>query len=162
MSTIFTDKPDYNPGQTALITADGFLPGSDIIFQVQHITAGLDGVFGINPITGINDDKLGNNTGSGHTPWTATDGDEASDLDKNLNGSVQTSWYVDPDDSLNETFLLTATGAGADGALGTSDDEVATSIFTDSAGTYSLKWTAADPAIDRAPYLPTYTKITPT
>ncbi|MDE2387899.1 MAG: hypothetical protein KGN35_02265, partial [Betaproteobacteria bacterium] len=105
MATVFTDKPDYNPGQTALITADGFLPGSEIKFQVQHITAGLDGVFGENPLTGINDDQLSNknDTGSGHTPWTATDGDEVSDLDKSVNGSILTSWYVNPDDSLNET-----------------------------------------------------------
>ena len=81
MATVFTDKPDYNPGQTALITADGFYPGSDIKFQVQHITAGLDGVFGVNPLTGIDDDQLGNNTGSGHATWTVADGDEISDLD---------------------------------------------------------------------------------
>ncbi|MDV6342373.1 DUF11 domain-containing protein [Nitrosomonas sp. Is24] len=161
MATVFTDKPDYNPGQTALITTDGFLLGSNIKFQVQHILAGLDGVFGVNPLTGINDDLLGNNTGSGHLPWVVTDGDEANDLDKSINGSIQTLWYVNPDDSLNETFLLTATGAGADGEFGTSDDEVATSIFTDSAGTYTLKWTAADPAVNKAPYLPTYTKISP-
>lgn len=161
MATVFADKPDYNPGQTALITTDGFLLGSNIKFQVQHILAGLDGVFGVNPLTGINDDLLGNNNGSGHDPWTVADGDEANDLDKSVNGSIQTLWYVNPDDSLNETFLLTATGTGADGVLGTSDDEVATSIFTDSAGTYTLKWTAADPAVSNAPYLPTYTKISP-
>ncbi|MDV6348274.1 hypothetical protein R2083_12185 [Nitrosomonas sp. Is35] len=161
MATVFTDKPDYNPGQTALITTDGFLLGSNIKFQVQHILAGLDGVFGVNPLTGIDDDLLGNNNGSGHLPWIVTDGDEANDLDKSINGSIQTLWYVNPDDSLNETFLLTATGAGADGEFGTSDDEVATSIFTDSAGTYTLKWTAADPAVNKAPYLPTYTKISP-
>ena len=30
-----------------------------------------------------------------------------------------------------------------------------------SAGSYSLKWTAADPAVNKAPYLPTYAKLTP-
>lgn len=29
------------------------------------------------------------------------------------------------------------------------------------AGSYSLKWTAADPAVNKAPYLPTYAKLTP-
>lgn len=46
MATVITDKLDYAPGETAIITADGFYPGSTIKFQVQHITAGLDGVFG--------------------------------------------------------------------------------------------------------------------
>jgi uncharacterized repeat protein (TIGR01451 family) len=33
--------------------------------------------------------------------------------------------------------------------------------FTDSAGSYTVKWYAADPAVNRAPYLPTYPKRLP-
>jgi hypothetical protein len=61
-------------------------------------------------------------------------------LDGIANGSIQTEWYVNPDDSLNETFLATAqqVEAGSDGAFGTADDvsvgEVATTSFTDATG----------------------------
>ena len=37
----------------------------------------------------------------------------------------------------------------------------ATTTFTDSAGSYSLKWFAADPGVRHAPYLPTYRKVPP-
>ncbi|MFN9551930.1 MAG: beta strand repeat-containing protein [Pirellulaceae bacterium] len=95
-----------------------------------------------------------------------TDGG-AGDLDNLANGAIRTTWYVNPDDSLDATFLVTAIGidVGADGIAGTADDsltgEVASNSFTDSGGAYSLKWIAADPALDKAPYLPTYSKITP-
>ncbi|MBK7954620.1 MAG: hypothetical protein IPK02_12065 [Candidatus Accumulibacter sp.] len=61
-------------------------------------------------IWGTTDDQLGNNTGQGHAPWSITDGG-AGDLDGLVNGKVQTSWYVDPDDSLGARFLLTVTGS---------------------------------------------------
>ncbi|HBE54365.1 MAG TPA: hypothetical protein DDW76_37865, partial [Cyanobacteria bacterium UBA11369] len=56
------------------------------------------------------------------------------------NGQVVTTWFVPIDnngsdsgipDALNATLNLTATGAGADGTFGTSDDQVATTTFTD-------------------------------
>jgi uncharacterized repeat protein (TIGR01451 family) len=56
-------------------------------------------------------------------------------------------------DALNGTLILTATG---------SDGQMATTMFMDSGGSYSIKWYAADPAVDSGPYLPTYTKISPT
>lgn len=37
----------------------------------------------------------------------------------------------------------------------------ATTSFTDAAGSYTLKWYAADPDVNRAPYLPTYHKVLP-
>lgn len=37
----------------------------------------------------------------------------------------------------------------------------ATTTFTDSAGSYTVKWYAADPDLNRAPYNPTYTKLHP-
>ncbi|MDD1617562.1 MAG: hypothetical protein LUQ28_14015, partial [Methylococcaceae bacterium] len=122
---IKTNKSDYAPGETATITTDGFTAGSTVEFNVQHvIDPGYDGIWG------TPDDTLGDNTGAGHEPWYVTDGG-AGDLDGVANGSIQTEWYVNPDDSLNETFLLTATGTGADGVTGTIDDEVATTSFTD-------------------------------
>ena len=160
-SSVFSDLPDYAPGSTAIISAKDFAVGSTVQFQVSHvIDPGVDEVFG------TLDDTLGDNTGSGHAPWIVTDG-SAGDLDNLANGDIQTTWYVNPDDSLGATFLVTAAGVdiGADAVAGTADDsltgEVASNSFTDSGGAYSLKWIAADPALNKAPYLPTYAKITP-
>jgi uncharacterized repeat protein (TIGR01451 family) len=122
---VSTDLADYPPGSTAIISANHFLPGSDITFQVVHIIGpGADGKLG------TLDDILGNNTGDGHEAWIVTDGG-IGDFDGIANGLVQTSWYVNPDDSLNETFLLTAKGSGLDDILGTTDDQIATFSFTD-------------------------------
>ena len=49
-------------------------------------------------------------------------------------------------------YKVTATGAS--GAY-------AETTFTDSGGAYNFVWTAADPALQKAPYLPTYTKKWP-
>jgi uncharacterized repeat protein (TIGR01451 family) len=159
--SVLSDLLDYAPGSTAIISAKNFAVGSTVQFQVSHvIDAGVDEVFG------TLDDTLGDNTGSGHEPWSLTDG-AAGDLDNTANGDIRTTWYVNPDDSLGATFLVTATGfdVGADAVAGTADDsltgEVASNSFTDSGGAYSLKWMAADPALNKAPYLPTYAKITP-
>jgi len=62
------------------------------------------------------------------TPWVVADG-SAADLDA-AEGSVRTTWMVDPD-ALNTTLRLTATGFGADGVKSTLDDEVAITSFTD-------------------------------
>jgi DNA-binding phage protein len=124
--TVTTNLKDYAPGSTAIITASGFAAGSTVTLEVDHaIGAGADGVWG------TSDDVLDTNTGAGHEPWSVTDGG-AGDLDGQVNGSVTTSWYVNPDDSAGATFLLTAAAAGADGVLGTADDAVATMSFTDS------------------------------
>jgi hypothetical protein len=94
---------------------------------VEHATgAGADSLWG------TPDDVLDTDTGAGHEPWYVTDGG-AGDLDGQVNGSVTTSWYVNPDDSAGATFLLTAASAGADSVFGTGDDAVATTSFTDSA-----------------------------
>ncbi|KPU57278.1 hypothetical protein AN403_2457 [Pseudomonas fluorescens] len=123
---VTTDLKDYAPGSTAIITASGFSAGSTVTLEVDHaIGAGADGVWG------TSDDVLDTNTGAGHEPWSVTDGG-AGDLDGQVNGSVTTSWYVNPDDSAGATFLLTAASAGADGVVGTGDDAVATTSFTDS------------------------------
>ncbi|WP_446389400.1 SdrD B-like domain-containing protein [Coleofasciculus sp. B1-GNL1-01] len=102
--TVETDKQDYQPGETATITATGFDPGAVVKLQVQHLEAGADGEFG------TADDLIlaSSNSGSGHEPWMVKDG-SSRDRDGLKNGTIVTEWYVHPDDSANETFLLTAT-----------------------------------------------------
>ena len=124
--TVTTNLKDYAPGSTAIITASGFAAGSTVTLEVDHaVGAGADGVWG------TSDDVLDTNTGAGHEPWSVTDGG-AGDLDGQVNGSVTTSWYVNPDDSAGATFLLTAASAGVDGVIGSGDDAMATTSFTDS------------------------------
>ena len=109
-ATVFTDLLDYQPGDTALITAKDFAAGSTVEFQVLHVN--------------------GNNGGQGHIPWRVTDGSQ-DDLDHTVNGVIQTCWYVNPDDSQGEAFVLTALGNGPDMTFGTADDEKASTTFTD-------------------------------
>jgi uncharacterized protein YndB with AHSA1/START domain len=90
LASVVTDKPDYNAGETALISATGYQPGETVRFQVVHI----DGT---------------PNTGSGHDPWNVQDG-SAADLDGLVNGNIRTSWYVHPDDSAGAVFELSALG----------------------------------------------------
>ena len=89
-ATVVTDKPDYAPSETAYISAAGFQIGEAVEFLVLHI-----------------DGKP--NTGNGHTPWTVTDGGP-NDIDGQADGNIETSWFVDPDDSFNSVFELTAVG----------------------------------------------------
>jgi len=126
-----TDKLDYAPGDFALFTVTGVTIGGAVEFQVLHVTdPGADGVFGTpddtldagpDGVTGTADDGYGT-TGAGHDPFVVTDGG-AGDLDGVANGTIQTEWYVNPDDSLNETFLLSAAEvqAGPDGVFGSVD-----------------------------------------
>lgn len=91
MAIVATDRPDYSPGDTAQVYAADFQPGEAVTFQVLH----NDGA---------------SNSGSGHQPWTVADGGPG-DLDGRVDGKIHTSWYVNPDDSLGASFLLTASGA---------------------------------------------------
>jgi len=70
----------------------------------------------------------------------------------NSSGELFTDYYVIDTWDLGESFLLTATGTYS----GT-----ATTTFTDGGGSYTIKIYAADPAVGKAPYLPTYTKMPP-
>ncbi len=79
---VFTDRPNYFPGETAEITGLGFWPTEIVTLQVVH----TDGT---------------SNDGGGHTPWNVS----ADAL-----GNFSTLWFVDPDDSAGSSFLLTATG----------------------------------------------------
>jgi hypothetical protein len=87
---VVTDKLDYGLGETAQIYASGFQVGESVQFQVLH----TDGT---------------PNTGNGHDPWVVADGGPG-DLDGVADGNIHTTWYVDPDDSRNAAFLLTADG----------------------------------------------------
>ena len=79
---VYTDKPNYFPGETALITGSRFSPGEVVTLQVRHADDTAEG-------------------GAGHQPWSVV---------ADSFGNFTTSWFVDPDDSAGSTFLLTATG----------------------------------------------------
>jgi hypothetical protein len=99
---VVTDKPDYAPGQTAVIDAGGFAVGETVALQVVH----HDGAHG--------DDGA-------HQPWFVTDGG-TGDLDGLADGDIHTSWYVGTGER----------GASLDlAATGLTSGEVATTHFTD-------------------------------
>src|SRR5262245_36102645 len=81
-----TDKPDYVPSETAIISGSNFQLGETVQLQVLH----TDGT---------------PNTGGGHAPFSVVDGG-AGDLDGQVDGNFQTTWFVDPDDSLSSTFVV--------------------------------------------------------
>ncbi|MBW3540835.1 MAG: PKD domain-containing protein [Planctomycetes bacterium] len=99
-ATVQTDKLDYMPMETAVITASGFGVGEAVEFQVLHI----DGT---------------PNTGHGHDPWQVIDG-STSDLDGHVDGNVTTTWYVHEDDSLGAAFGLSAAGLTSETSAWTS------------------------------------------
>lgn len=122
---VVTDQADYAPLETATITATGFSNGSYLEFLVEILSApGDDGLYG------TADDVVDAEATAllAETPWIAQDGGDF-DLDP-AEGSVQTTWLVDPD-ALNTTLRLTVTNVGEDGVKGTADDEVAITSFTD-------------------------------
>ena len=79
---VSTDKADYRPGETAIITGSGFWANEIVTLQVVHVDGGEE-------------------DGAGHEPWNV-----AADAD----GNFTSSWFVNPDDSLGATFVLTAVG----------------------------------------------------
>ena len=103
--SVITDKLDYRPGETAMITASGFRPGETITFTIADDPQdpGDDG-----------DADL-------YQPFSVTDGG-AGDLDGIANGQVVTTWFVPTDDdgsgsgtpdALNASLILTALGSAA-------------------------------------------------
>ncbi|MFN5163192.1 MAG: hypothetical protein ACK5IA_15180, partial [Cyanobacteriota bacterium] len=113
--SVITDKLDYRPGETAMITASGFQPGETITFSIADDPQdhGDDG-----------DADL-------YQPFSVKDGG-AGDLDGKAKGQVVTTWFVPTDDdgsgsgtpdALNASLLLTAIG---------SDGLNASTTFTDS------------------------------
>ncbi len=119
LPTVITDLDDYPPGSTAIITGENFDLGETIELQVLH----TDGI---------------PNTGGGHEPWQVTDGGEG-DLDGLVDGNFLTTWYVNPDDSEDSAFELTATGL--------TSGETATYHFTDAGSDFSIDFAAAAPQI---------------
>src|SRR5258708_4900499 len=79
-ATVTTDKADYAPGSTVQISGAGFQAGETVTLQVTHTDGTAEG-------------------GMGHEPWIVTALDD---------GSFTSSWYVNPDDSVGSSFLLTA------------------------------------------------------
>jgi uncharacterized repeat protein (TIGR01451 family) len=135
-SSVTTDLSDYAPGATAIITASGFDAGSTVSFSVQHVSgAGADGLYG------TADDEVVILGGDGHDAWIIADGG-TGDLDGLQNGIIVTSWYVNPDDSLDARFLLSAT---------TVNGWLATNTFTDKATP------PADPGTFNDAFIQTYT-----
>jgi hypothetical protein len=79
-ATVRTNQSNYHPGETAKITGEDFGANETVTLQVVHSDGTPPG-------------------GGGHDPWNVT---------TDANGSFLTTWYVDPDDSANSAFLLTA------------------------------------------------------
>ena len=110
-----TDKPDYAPWQTAVVTGEGFAVGETVSVQILH----TDGR---------------SNDGPQHAPWLVTDGftanafvDDAGvthlpDLDGQADGKIKTTWTMD-DDASNSAFAVTQ--------VGLTSGEVAQTTFTD-------------------------------
>src|SRR3954464_11672468 len=67
-ATVTTDRADYQPGETVLITGSGFQADEPVMVQVLHLGEGFD-----------------NSTSPAHQPW-----DVLADFD----GSFWTFWVV--------------------------------------------------------------------
>lgn len=80
-AAVRSDKSDYHPGETAVITGYGFGPNEEVTLQVVHANGGANG--------------------SGHDPFFTT-ADTA--------GRILATWFVDPDDSQGSKFLVSASG----------------------------------------------------
>lgn len=80
--TVTTDKLDYAPGETVMITGTGFLPGETILLEIEHIEPNMPVPF------------------HSHIPWETIADSE---------GNFTSTWYVDTPE-LNTTLLLTAIG----------------------------------------------------
>ena len=82
IATVSSDKGDYQPGDTAVITGFGFAPNEPVQLQVVHANGQTDG--------------------NGHQPFYAT---------ADTGGAIVTTWFVDPDDSVGSRFVVTAFGS---------------------------------------------------
>jgi hypothetical protein len=101
-TSVWTDKPDYAPGSTAVINGSGFQVGEAVHLEVLR----SDGVA----------------EGGPDNPWTVTDGG-AGDLDGVADGNFTTSWYVNPLYATDQVLSATATGL--------SSGLIAQTVFTD-------------------------------
>ncbi|MGI8981137.1 MAG: DUF7507 domain-containing protein, partial [Pirellulaceae bacterium] len=133
LATVMTDKPDYAPGETADVSASGFQIGEAVQFQVLH----TDGT---------------PNTGNGHHPWSVVDGGP-TDLDGQANGNILTAWYVDPDDSANSSFALTADGQSSGLKAATNFTDAGPAADLDHYGNVSGEWLDGNLGTNKANYL---------
>ncbi len=81
-ASVYTDRPDYPPGDSVVITANGLWNNENVTVQVTH----LDGT---------------PPDGEGHDPWQVL---------ANALGNFETFWIIPYDDNLLETLLVTAIG----------------------------------------------------
>src|SRR5262245_16036961 len=102
-ASLWTDKLDYAPGETAFINGSGYAIGESVRLEVTRSDGTLQG--------------------SPDNPWTIVDGG-AGDLDGVADGNFQTTWYVEPEFATNQTLIATARGL--------SSGETASATFTDS------------------------------
>jgi hypothetical protein len=86
-AVVTLDKADYHAGETAVVTGAGFVPGETVNLQVVHSDT-------LQPAAGAN-------------PWSVVAG---------ADGSFNTTWYVNPVDSVGASFTLNATGSAGDSA----------------------------------------------
>ncbi|NEQ77023.1 MAG: Cna B-type domain-containing protein, partial [Okeania sp. SIO2C9] len=112
---VSTDKEDYAPGETAVITGSGYTPNSEVIVEITDDPddPGDDGDVDVYEPIKATVDEFGEFTAEWFVP-----------IDNNSTGSG-------PPDALNATLNLTATGVGADSIFFTPDDEIASTTFTD-------------------------------
>ncbi|MFB2981753.1 hypothetical protein, partial [Microseira sp. BLCC-F43] len=112
---VTTNKSDYAPGETAVISGSGYAPNSTVEIKIADAP----------------DDYGDDGDRDFYAPIQVT-------VDQN--GFFTVNWTVPTDnngtgsgipDALNATLNLTATGTGADGTFGTADDQVAMTTFTD-------------------------------
>src|ERR1041384_3472944 len=81
-ATLTTDKDDYSPGQTVIITGSGFAPGETVSVVIKHV----DGT---------------TNPPISHGPWTAV---------ANSSGGLSTTWVVCSTDCVGALLDVVATG----------------------------------------------------
>ncbi|MFT5527093.1 MAG: hypothetical protein ACI9HK_005075, partial [Pirellulaceae bacterium] len=129
--SVSVDKEDYQPSETAVVSATGFTPGETVEFLVLHA------------------DETPN-TGEGHSAWQVTDG-SVEDLDGVIDGNIQTTWLVAEDDSLNSIFELTATGLTSEQQAETHFSDALDRLFYENFNSGSFiksNWSKIDARID--------------
>jgi hypothetical protein len=117
-AAVSTDRTDYGPGSTAVITGAGFDPNETVNLQVVHTDTGAAAV--------------------GPTPWTVT---------ADVSGAFHTTWYVNPIDSPGASFTLSASGSVGDFASTTFTDSADTFNNNDGTTFWShaANWSAGLP-----------------
>src|SRR5262245_47921880 len=106
-SAVWTDKPDYAAGETAIISGSGYLPGETIQLQVVRTD-------------GLPDYPQGNQ------PWQVTDGG-AGDLDGAINGNFQTTWFVE-EQYAGASLMASATGLTSGATASAAFTDAGTSV----------------------------------